>query len=68
MQNNTEENNMFFIGDNVRKVVGDYHPTGTIVASFVTLDGNRRYVMEFDVVPGMLHIFSGKQLELCYAP
>lgn len=66
--NDTEENKVFSVGDNVQKAIGDYRPTGTIVASFVTLDGNRRYVMEFTAIPGMLHIFSGKQLEHCYVP
>lgn len=52
----------FGIGDKVEKAVGDYHPTGEIRAVFTNKAGGIRYVMEFDLIPGMLHIFSEHQL------
>ncbi len=52
----------FDIGDKVEKVIGDYHPTGEIRAVFFNKEGGVRYVMEFDLIPGMLHIFSEHQL------
>lgn len=37
---------------------------GTVVSAFRTLEGHTRYVVESDLAPGMLHIFSGEQLSL----
>lgn len=54
----------FNIRDRVKKVIGDYHPTGEIRAVFTNKIGGTRYVMEFDAIPGMLHIFSEHQLAL----
>ena len=48
-------------GQRVRKV-GSYEAVGTIVAAFHTTRGDARYVFEFDVPRGMLHIFSEKNL------
>jgi hypothetical protein len=55
---------VFMAGDVVRKVSG-YRWPGVIVASFFTLGGKRRYVVECTVpeVAGALHIFSAEQLE-----
>lgn len=55
---------IFLVGQRVRKVRGYAFP-GVIVASFETLKGYRRYVVECDVpdVSGILHIYSGKDLE-----
>jgi hypothetical protein len=53
----------FGVGDKVRKATGGYRATGTVVAAFATLAGERRVVFEFDAVPGLLHIFSEAQLE-----
>jgi hypothetical protein len=55
--------NRFYVGDRVRKVGGSYEATGTIQAVFATRAGLIRYVFEFDSPPGLLHIFSGIQLE-----
>lgn len=57
-------NKPFSVGDLVRKVGGSYSANGTIRASFLTRDGARRYVFEFDDFRGMLHIFSHEQLQL----
>lgn len=50
-------------GDRVRKVGGSYQAEGTIVGVALTTQNQVRYVFEFDVFPGMLHIFNGEQLE-----
>jgi hypothetical protein len=50
-------------GQKVKKVGGGYQATGTIVSCFYTLAGDERCVFEFDIYPGMLHIFSPKQME-----
>jgi len=52
---------MFFIGDHVRKIGGDYTFAGIIVASFRKLSGALRFVVEDD--RGILHIFSAHNLE-----
>ena len=52
----------FAIGDRVEKVGGSYTAVGTIVAAFKTRAGQLRYVFEFDVPRGMLHIFNGDQM------
>jgi len=56
----------FKVGDIVRKSTGSYQATGTIVAAFTTLDKKERYVFEFDIPRGMLHIFASEQLEHVY--
>ena len=53
----------FRIGDEVRKIGGNYQASGWIVAAFTTRAGLDRYVFEFESMPGMLHIFNGSQLE-----
>lgn len=51
------------IGDHVEKTSG-YRWPGIVVASFLTIDKKRRYVVECTVpeVKGALHIYSGDQL------
>jgi hypothetical protein len=51
------------VGDKVRKAGGSYQATGTIKAVFQADDGSPRYVFRFDNPPGLLHIFSGNNLE-----
>lgn len=53
---------MFEIGARVLKYTGNYVATGTIKASFIADDGTPRYVFQFDVPKGLLHIFAGPQL------
>ena len=53
----------FQVGDFVRKVGGSYQAEGFIVGIAVTLQGQVRYVFEFEAYPGMLHIFNEGQLE-----
>lgn len=54
---------MFCIGDAVKKSKGfSYH--GWIVAVFANRAGDVRYVVEHATEVGMLHIYSGAQLEL----
>lgn len=50
------------IGDNVRKIGGDYSFEGYVVSAFYKLSGKSRYVVEDD--RGILHIYSDKNLEL----
>ena len=45
-------------GTPVEKVGGDAPYTGTVLCSTRTLAGRLRYVVEFDAVPGLLHIES----------
>lgn len=52
----------FHIGDWVIKQGGDYSFEGLVVASFTKIGGARRYVVENG--QGILHIFSGKNLQL----
>lgn len=60
----TEREEEFFIHNRVRKKKGYAFP-GTVVAKFATLKGLTRYVVECEVpeVSGILHIYSGKDLE-----
>lgn len=53
-----------FVGHRVRKSRG-YKWPGVIVADFLTLNGERRFVVECTVpeVAGALHIFNSEQLE-----
>jgi len=50
-------------GDRARKVGGSYEASGLIVSTFKTRSGALRYVFEFDVPHGLLHIFNEHQLE-----
>jgi hypothetical protein len=52
----------FDIGEKVDKHGGSYFASGTIKARFFADDGTDRYVFRFDSPPGLLHIFTGKQL------
>lgn len=54
---------VFEIGTRVRKVGGSYEANGTVDAAFKTRSGKQRYVFEFDIPAGMLHIFNHDQLE-----
>jgi hypothetical protein len=51
----------YFVGDRVKKEEGDYKFYGVIVAKFNKVNGALRYVVENEA--GILHIFSGKNLE-----
>ena len=51
------------VGAQVLKPKGYPFP-GTVVAAFENLSGDPRYVVESEVAPGMLHIFSGAQLAI----
>jgi len=53
------------IGKKVRKITGYPFP-GVIVSAFLTTAGKERYVVEAteESYKGMLHIFSGNQLEI----
>lgn len=50
------------VGDLVEKPRGYPFP-GTVVAAFMVAAG-QRYVVESELAPGMLHIFSPAQLKL----
>lgn len=52
----------FEVHDYVWKPKG-YPFEGTVVSRFSTLGGDRRYVVESKLSPGMLHIFNEAQLE-----
>lgn len=52
------------VGDKVKKVSGDYHPEGVVIARFETLSGKVRFVVEHaPLMPGLLHIYSANNLE-----
>lgn len=51
-----------FIPWHAKKVGGSYQATGYVVSEFKTLAGAKRYVFEFDQMPGMLHIFNDTQV------
>lgn len=54
------------VGDQVRKVTGDYHLDGEVRATFVTRAGKVRYVVEHPVANspgGILHIYSRMNLQ-----
>ena len=53
----------FKVGDRVKKVGGDYKLKGVVVAAFRKKSGAIRYVVEADKPKGLLHIYSGKNLE-----
>lgn len=44
------------------KIGGSYQAAGTIISEFDTKAGDKRVVFEFSAYPGMLHIFSPKQV------
>ena len=50
----------FKVGDNVKKVGGDYTFEGIVVAAFHKLSGVERFVVEDD--RGVLHVYSAKNL------
>lgn len=52
------------IGKRAIKIGGSYQAEGLIKAQFEANDGSVRYVFEFDVPKGMLHIFSAHQLDI----
>ncbi len=55
---------IFKVGDKVKKVTGDSHPTGVIVGTAVTKAGKDRFLVELDAIEGMLHVYSPENLEL----
>lgn len=52
-------------GQRAVKVGGSYQAAGVIMSVFPADDGTPRYVFRFDNPPGLLHIFSDKNLEPC---
>ena len=52
----------FKTGNLVEKTGGDYTFKGVVVAAFVKLAGEQRYVVEDD--RGILHIYSDKNLRI----
>ena len=54
---------VFDVGSRVRKIGGSYQATGTILAVFITRNGEQRFVFDFDEPPGLLHIFGPAQIE-----
>lgn len=50
------------VGSKVRKITG-YKCNGEILSIFKTKGGEIKVVVEFDLIPGLLHIFSPEQLE-----
>lgn len=48
--------------DRVRKIIGSYEADGIIKARFRAADGSPRYVFQFNVPYGLLHIFGESQL------
>lgn len=53
----------FKVGDKAMKFGGEYQYTGTIVAAFQNIKGADRYVLEADLLPGLLHIYSENNLQ-----
>ena len=55
---------MLQVGQRARKIGGNFQADGRIEAAWVSPDdGKPRYVFRFDVPAGMLHIYTGAQLE-----
>lgn len=54
--------NSFIIGDRVEKYKGGYTAIGTVIASGKTRSGAVRYMVEYDVPVGLLHIHSDNDL------
>ena len=59
---NMSKENIYFVGDKVSKVGGDYTFDGTVVSIFPKLSGATRVVVEDD--RGVLHVYSEKNLKL----
>jgi hypothetical protein len=51
-----------FVPWHAKKVGGSYQAEGHVISEFETLAGAKRYVFEFDQMPGMLHIFNDSQI------
>lgn len=51
------------VGTRANKIGGSFQASGVVVGNFKTLGGEQRYVFEFDVPAGMLHIYGPSQLE-----
>jgi hypothetical protein len=56
--------NSFSVGDRVEKYKGGYVVTGTIIGFGKTKAGAVRYMVEYDVIEGLLHIHSDNDLRL----
>lgn len=55
----------FEVHDRVEKYTGAYKLEGVVVARFLTIDGEKRYVVEHrPLAPGMLHIYGPNNLRL----
>jgi hypothetical protein len=55
---------MGFVPWRARKIGGSFQHTGTVIAEFETIAGERRLVLEFDApVAGMLHVYRPDQVE-----
>lgn len=54
--------NSFTIGDRVEKYKGGYTAIGTVIAAGKTSSGAVRYMVEYDVPVGLLHIHSDNDL------
>jgi len=52
------------VGDKVEKYKGSYRAYGTIIAVATTSQGAIRYVVEYEVPEGLLHIHSDSDLRL----
>jgi dCMP deaminase len=51
-----------FVPWRAKKVGGSYQAEGYVVSEFETLAGAKRYVFEFDLMTGVLHIFNDSQV------
>jgi hypothetical protein len=51
-------------GDRVKKYKGGYVATGTIIGVGKTKAGEIRYMVEYDVVEGLIHVHSDSDLRL----
>ncbi len=64
-QTRAASDDLFQVGDWVEKFTGDYKLTGVIVGHAITTAGQIRYVVEHQpLAPGMLHIYSAKNIRL----
>ena len=54
----------FAVGDRVEKYKGSYRATGTVIAVGHTSAGAVRYVVEYDMPAGLLHIHSDSDLRI----
>ncbi len=55
-------------GRRARKVGGKFQAEGHVVSTFTNLAGDTYHVFEFDVPPGMLHIYTPAQIEIYPGP